>query len=129
MRLLSHNADADDGADVRKFFSREVKKPDATRPLRRLQASVMRCVTDVLMGELRDPLLRDLVVDGVVPAPDASRFRVTVVVDDARNREDVEEALRGAEPVFRAALAAALQRKRTPRVVFSVEKRGDAWLP
>jgi len=120
MRLLSHNIHADDGVDARLFFSNESRRKDDVRALGRLRSTVERCVQEVLAGGLADPRLADVWVESVEPAPDGARFRAVVVVEPERSVDGVEAALANAAPLFRLALAATLQKKRTPLLVFRV---------
>lgn len=124
MRLLSPELHDDDGVDARTYFSREREK-NTVRADGRVRSLVERCVHDVLMGDINDPRLRDLVVEEIRFAPDASRFRAVILVEEGRDPHAVEEALNAAQPVFRCALAEALQRKRTPQLVFTVTTRRE----
>jgi hypothetical protein len=57
--------------------------------------------------------LDDVLVERVEPAPDATRLRVWVQTDNL-------EALERQRPRLRAAVAAAIRRKRAPDLVFAV---------
>lgn len=85
---------------------------------------VCRQVFDALtyaLAELDDPVIDELVLVAVTPAPSAARVQVTLV--PARDGLDVDEALtRLAEvaPELREEVAAEVTRRRTPELVFRI---------
>lgn len=102
---------------------------------------VCRQVYDALsfaLADLEDPLLDDVALIAVLPAPDASRVEVTVVSTRADvDRDAVLERLRELTPELRAEVSAELTRRRVPELVFRVgeprelvvrpgDDRGDA---
>src|SRR5687768_7612918 len=86
---------------------------------------VCRQVFDALtyaLAELDDPLIDELVLVAVTPAPSASRVQVSLT--PARNDLDVDAALarlHDVEPELREEVAAELTRKRVPELVFRIE--------
>lgn len=103
--------------------------PDAAgRPDRKtgqLCREVLRSLTETL-GACADPVLCELTVLAVEPAPDASRVLALIGLPARRPGDPAPDALaitrllnerRG---MFRADIAAALQRKRTPDLLFLV---------
>ena len=79
-----------------------------------------RALSLALAGECGDDVLRAVYVDAVVPAPDASRLLVRLVVPP-RAGAGPEEVLRRIERVharLRSAVAAAITRKRAPELSF-----------
>jgi ribosome-binding factor A len=109
---------ADDGIDTRFLPSRERKV--SNRKALQLCRQVERALSVALEGEL----LRDLTVAAVVPAPDSSRLLVTLVFggDEAVATADVLAALHRRESSLRAAVAAAIHRKKTPELTFQVTR-------
>lgn len=111
----------DDGVDPREFFKagRGSRKPDhKTKQLCRQTAETL---DQVLAGESADPRLACLRVVAVQPAPDSSRLLVTVLADCLREDFDREEStarLQASAGRFRAALAAAITRRKTPTLAF-----------
>jgi ribosome-binding factor A len=70
-----------------------------------------------------DPLLRELTVVAVEPAPDGARLMVTVAAAPSTLAAGVDvlmERLRGVRGALRSEIAAAIQRKRTPELAFQV---------
>jgi ribosome-binding factor A len=87
-----------------------------------LCAQVMRTLNSVLVGEA-DPVLRDLLVVEVVPAPDTKRLLVSVVLTpSAAEREPVEvlSSLHHAQGHLRTEVAAEITRKKAPELSFRV---------
>lgn len=100
----------------------------ADRNTGRVCREVLRTLTETL-GSCSDPVLSELTVLAVEPAPDASRLLVLVglpalgsaTVEDAV--ETVRARLADCRGLFRRDIAAALQRRRTPELSFQVLKR------
>lgn len=90
---------------------------------------VCRQVHDALafaLAELDDPLIDELVLAAVTPAPDASRVQVTLVP----TREDLDEdaalaRLRDFVDELREEVAAEVTRRRVPELVFRIGTAGD----
>jgi ribosome-binding factor A len=121
---ISHfraEADADDGADPREFFKKEgSSNTKSGRKAQQLCAQVADTLQQ-LPGESGDEVLQALCLVEVSPAPDASQM--LVVVGPAlgavpRSEEDVQTALDRASGWLRSEIAAAITRKRAPRLVF-----------
>jgi ribosome-binding factor A len=91
---------------------------------------VCRQVFDALtyaLAELNDPMIDELALASVTPAPNAARVLVTLV--PARDGIDPAAALvrlRDAMPELREEVAAELTRKRVPELVFRIEHLVDA---
>jgi ribosome-binding factor A len=125
--MLSAAADVrpDDGLDPR-FDRRGGERPAGKRKTLQLCREAERTLSAVLAGECDDDLLRELSVLSVVPAPNAGRLLVTVVVPTSAG-VPVEEALRRllrASGQLRGELAAAVSRRKTPELAFRVVTDG-----
>jgi ribosome-binding factor A len=123
MRKLCDNLHEDDGVDPREFFQagRRPRKPD--RKAQQLCRQAAETLDQVLSGEMRDPHLDCLRVASVQPAPDASRLLVTLVVDCPP--EDFclatsEERLQASSGRLRAAVAAAITRRKAPTLAWVI---------
>src|SRR5260370_16542700 len=79
LQVFGEEIDADDGADPRTFFSKSSRKKSNRKALQ-LCGEVARTLNQVLAWESGEALLRDLIVESVVPAPDSSHLLVTVYV-------------------------------------------------
>lgn len=79
-----------------------------------------RALMLALAGECGDQLLREVYVDAVVPAPDASRLLVRLIVPARSNASagDVMQRLEGVAGKLRAHVARAITRKRAPELTF-----------
>ena len=102
-------------------------KPD--HHTRALCKQVQRTLSTVLSGECADPLLQDLMVLAVLPAPNAGHLLVIVAprTVDATLAEALER-LSKVTPLLRARIAQDTTRKRTPGLSFNVLGKGLASL-
>jgi len=110
----------DDGVDPR-TMSRGSHGKIANRKARQLCAQILKTLSLVLQGECNDDLLRDLLVESVVPAPDSSRLLVTVVPSPATGAVSpgpMMERLAQATGKLRAEVAGAIHRRKVPELIF-----------
>jgi ribosome-binding factor A len=107
----------EDGRDPRRD-RREGSGKVPNRKALQLCAQVARTLANVL-AECADDVLRDLVVQSVVPAPNASRLLVTVA-PAAVEPELLAEHLSRARGKLRTEVAAGINRRRMPDLVFRV---------
>jgi ribosome-binding factor A len=77
------------------------------------------------LEDARDPVLARASLLDVAPHPDASCLRL-VVSADASELDATRDALARAKSWLRSELAADLDRRRTPELVFTVVAREDA---
>jgi ribosome-binding factor A len=112
----------DDGHDPR-LDARPGPEKVANRKALQLCAQVARTLAEVLAGG--GDVLRDLQVESVTPAPNASRLLVTVSRSAVAGDIDAEEILRrleGARGMLRGEVAAAVNRRRVPDLVFRLRE-------
>ena len=84
---------------------------------------VRRVVSLALAGECGDPVLQSLIVDEVLPAPNAGRLLVRAFLpkgDASVGVIAVLQRLAAVEGVLRASVAEGISRKRTPELVFDI---------
>jgi ribosome-binding factor A len=90
---------------------------------------VCRQVFDALsyaLAELDDPVIDELVLTSVVPAPSASRVQITLVPShDGIDRDDALSRLAAVSPELREEVAAEISRRRVPELVFRIGQPGD----
>lgn len=113
----------DDGIDPRRFFRPE--KTHDNRKAHQLCKQVERTL-NLVLAACHDDVLRDLLVDSVVPAPDSSRLLVTVQPGPqalAVRIDEVHQRLERVRPFLRQQAAAAVCRKKAPDLVFEVRPR------
>ena len=122
----------DDGLDPRQFFKSGFRSRDKRdRKAQQLCRQVQQTLSLVLSGEFADEVLQSLFVESVVPAPNASQLLVTVSAADGS--EDAVESgliLQKLEHVagqLRSEVAAAITRRKTPRLMFQVASRCELW--
>ncbi len=111
----------EDGSDPKDFFRTEkyARKPD--RKTQQLCRQVAETLNQVLSGECDDDLLRELQVIAVAPAPDASQLLVMVgplLTDQLVLPNDALARLELASGQLRSSVAAAISRRRTPKLLF-----------
>ncbi|MDX1944537.1 MAG: hypothetical protein SFU86_03950 [Pirellulaceae bacterium] len=122
-RLSSWRAAAgdEDGLDPRDYFQKENATPHSSRKSEQLCAQVADTLCRLFGGECGDEVLQALQVLDVAAAPDASQLVVLVgpVTDDLQlDPAEVAAALDRAAGWLRTEVAAAITRKRAPRLVF-----------
>ena len=97
------------------------RAPD--RKTLQLCGQIRKTLEYVLSGETGDDLLRQLYVQDVTPAPDASRLLVSVAPIDPRADIDaatVLEKLGHVQPMLRTAVARGINRKKVPDLTFTL---------
>jgi len=124
-RLLAHCGELheDDGVDPREFFKADNNHNKPNRKALQLCQQVAQTLGLVLAGEFGDERLHGLQVVSVDPAPDASQLSVTLQSDDACNSTETQEILNRLATVsgrLRSQVAAAICRKRAPKLLFRV---------
>ena len=85
---------------------------------------VCRQVFDALtyaLADLADPLIDELVLAEVVPAPDAARVQVTLLCPAELDREAAVTRLYVFARELREEVAAELCRRRVPELVFRID--------
>jgi ribosome-binding factor A len=90
----------------------------ADRKTLQLCRQVQRALMLALAGECGDDLLRDVLVDAVVPAGGAGHLLVQVNVPRDASATEVVARLNNRVGQLRAAVAASISRKRTPMLSF-----------
>jgi ribosome-binding factor A len=84
-----------------------------------LCGQIQQTLADVLAG-CADDLLRDLLVESVVPFPTSVRLLVTVRKPDDSDAATVSAHLEGARGLLRSEVATAVHRRKTPDLLFRV---------
>lgn len=109
----------DDGLDPR-HLRQLPRRQVPNRKALQVCGQVARTLAGVLAGECGDDLLRDLVVDVVVPAPNSARLLVTLrpAVVQPFDAALILARLEKARGLFRREVAAAIHRRRVPDLLF-----------
>jgi ribosome-binding factor A len=126
IELLCSEIGPEDGIDPR-AIRRESPPSRAGRKTLQLCKQVERALCLALAGEFDDPVLRDLDVLAVDPAPTSSRLRVTVCVNSSADPIDptvLVAHLTRASGRLRCEIAASIHRKKTPELAFCVVAGG-----
>jgi ribosome-binding factor A len=112
----------EDGVDPRLSRRAEPAKV-ANRKALQLCGQVQRTLALVLCGESGDDVLRDLLVESVVPFPTAARLLVTVyraVQEPSVTDAEILQRLERARGRLRCEVAAAVHRRKIPELLFRV---------
>ena len=110
----------DDGIDPAEYFRPERKRNQDQRKALQLCHQVADTLSLVISDE-RDDELRELRVVAVTPAPDTSQLMVLVTPVDPESKvapSAVVDKLTAAAGRLRAEVAAAITRRRAPRLLF-----------
>jgi ribosome-binding factor A len=123
LRTYCGQLQEDDGVDPRQFFRLQQDREKRNRKALQLCKQAAVTLELALSGEFGDEYLQNLEVVSVEPAPNTSQLAVTLRMLDATF--DLDETSRRLEAVagrLRAAIASAITRKRTPKLMFRVVK-------
>jgi ribosome-binding factor A len=95
----------------------------------RKDLQLCRQVFDALtyaLAEIDDPIIDDLVLASVVPAPSAARVQVTLVPShDSIDPDDALARVREVADELREEVAAEVTRRRAPELVFRIGRRDE----
>ncbi|HOB74556.1 MAG TPA: ribosome-binding factor A [Phycisphaerae bacterium] len=119
-RPLCAQLHEDDGIDPKEYFRASPHRRD-DRKTRQLCKQVYRTLSCLLAGQFGDPVLQDLSVQAVEPAPDASRLLVTVRLTTLRGQVSPEHVLASLARVrgaLRCEVAASVRRRKAPELVY-----------
>jgi ribosome-binding factor A len=123
MLSLAAEIHPDDGIDPRELARGQTHRK-GDRKVRQLCAQVADTLSLVLGGEFGDSVLQSLQIVAVDPAPDAARLVVTVrsdLPDESALPAEVLKRLDAVMGKLRCEVAAAITRKRAPKLVFRVQ--------
>jgi ribosome-binding factor A len=117
--LCAHWHD-DDGINPRHERKHQPRKNN--RKDLQLCAQVAAALNAALQGEAQSPLLREVLVARVEPAPDTSRLRVLVGGPALQRAGPAQllESLAAARGFLRLQVASAIARKRVPELIFAL---------
>jgi ribosome-binding factor A len=113
----------DDGVDPRQFLKTDNRRDHGHFKTRQLCRQVAETLALVLAGRFGDDRLHSLQVASVHPAPNAAQLLVTLRTDEPCDRGETQEILDRLGAVsgrLRSEVAAAISRKRTPKLLFCV---------
>jgi len=103
--------------------SRSQERPPSDRKALQLCEQIAHVLDSVLGGEAADDVLRDLTVVSVTPAPHSGRLLVLVQPRepvDAGGKDLLTKKLRHAAGWLRSEVAASINRRKTPELVFQL---------
>jgi ribosome-binding factor A len=126
IELLCGEVGPDDGVDPR-HVRHDFPRKQGGRKTLQLCKQVERTLSQVFAGDCGDPVLHDLSVAAVEPAPNSARLLVTLCLHAAPGMTDpreVEAHLAQASGKLRSEVAAAIHRKKAPELAFCVVAPG-----
>jgi hypothetical protein len=109
-----------DGADPRNDRD-DLDRKVPNRKALQLCSQIRDCL-NMCFADCGDDLLRELVVEAVVPAPDSRQMLVTVAVAQDLETPRVLNHIARAGGKLRTEAAAAIHRKRVPRLLFQITR-------
>jgi ribosome-binding factor A len=120
IRDLAAERGPEDGGDAREFHSRPWNAPKkAGRKSRQLCAQVKDALV-LAFPACADPILQQLDVLGVEPAPHSGRLLVLVGVSDPLDRSALSTSLSRAAGFLRSEVSSAINRRKAPELVFEL---------
>lgn len=132
LRALCAEVHADDCVDPRELFSRRGGQQGRGARVHRkdlqLAKQVFHAIELAFQGDLSDPVLQDLHVISVRPAPDATNLAVVFEMTPTHGKMElatVLEHLERARGMLRVLVTRAISRKRAPELSFQVMQRGE----
>jgi ribosome-binding factor A len=121
--LASHGEFYVEDQDFLTSRAQRTRRNKESRKAKQLCRQVAETLELVLSGDCRDERLQSLHVISVVPAPNSSRLLVTVSADlpiEEFDRQEILASLDRQTGRLRAEVAASINRKRVPALVFHV---------
>lgn len=124
-QMLAHCGEIhdDDGVDPRQFFKSNQHRTISNRKAMQLCSQVAQTLGLALAGEFGDELLHNLEVVSVDLAPNTSQLVITLrhdMADQSVGIQELQDRLAKVAGRLRCAVAAAITRKRAPKLVFHV---------
>jgi len=111
------NEEKFEGADEKIFIQKADHKTE------QLCKQVFRAIVTTLNGECGDPVLQNLLVESVEPAPNANRLLIRVLLRCSSGKPDVVDVYERLERVrgfLRNEVAVAIYRRKAPELAFLV---------
>ena len=112
---------SEDGIDPRKICRKPVDRKNDRKTYQVCKQAERTLNLLTATGELGEPLLREIAISAVIPAPDSTHLLVVVepaTTDITLDEQAVIAALNRVKGPLRAALASVINRKRTPQLSF-----------
>ncbi len=126
-QMLAHcqQIHPDDGVDPREYFKAPRRQGKRDRKTDQLCRQVFETLSLVLTGEIDDERLHNLQLVSVTPAPDGSQLLVMLGCDPEFSLDTLQDLQVRVQTIggrLRSAVAAAITRKRAPKLLLQVVK-------
>jgi ribosome-binding factor A len=99
-------------------------KPKSSRP-RRVAEAIKNELSILLLQKARDPRLQEVSITKVVMAPDLKQAKIYFVVPPGSNGNKAQKGLERAKGFFRSQLAARMNLRYTPEMVFFYDRHNE----
>lgn len=96
-------------------------KPESSRP-KRVAEAIKNELAILLLQKVRDPRLQNVSISRVEITPDLKRAKIYFVAPAERKSSDVMRGLEKARGFFRSQLAARMNLRYTPELVFFLDR-------
>jgi ribosome-binding factor A len=94
--------------------------------IKRINEQLRRELSQIVVGEVKDPRVGPVSITRVLTAPDLTLARVFVLLaGDDGEREETLEGLRAATPFIRSALGQRIPLRRVPEIRFEPDRNLD----
>ena len=99
-------------------------KPESSRP-KRVAEAIHNELSILLLQKVRDPRLQEVTVTAVDVTPDLKLARVYFTLPPEGRVQDIKDGLAAAKGFFRSQLAARLNLRYTPELVFHHDRQRE----
>lgn len=99
-------------------------KPESSRP-KRVAEAIKNELSILLLQKVRDPRLQHVSVSQVVATPDLKLAKVYFVIPAGQDWGTVRKGLEKAKGFFRSQLAARINLRYTPELMFYQDRQGE----
>jgi ribosome-binding factor A len=128
VKSLCAEPHVDDGVDPRDFFRERGNHRKVDRKTLQLCSQIADRLNYLFSGECDDELLQCLQIASVIPAPDATQVLVTVYMslppEGVTSSNEILSRLAAGSGRIRAEVAAAITRRRAPKLLFQLMAHG-----
>ena len=90
--------------------------------IKRINAELVRCISEVLMLETRDPLMKSITITAADVASDLSIAKVYFTSLDDRGHKELEREMEEASDFIRKKIAEMIQIRTIPKLVFKYDE-------
>ena len=90
--------------------------------IKRINAELVRCISEVLMLETRDPLMKSITITAADVASDLSIAKIYFTSLEDRSHESLEKEMEEASDFIRKKIADVIRIRTIPKLVFKYDE-------